>query len=241
MATLFKQLRVLVVAADPAGSLPVCDLLRGLEVGHIVALPADAAVLALPGDALRCNLLLCDLGTPCRTANDFIWHVRITDPDIPIIALKDGDTLGERDARLSGADIVLDKPLSRPALEAALRDLLIAKRAYFARSPAEAGHAGALPRDLHAASAAAAENPARMRAQLQQMWLENARLRARLPDADPRFVAIKRRFAAFYHPDSRTGSGLTPALRSAVFKEFWAEFDRVEQAGRTAGLDRGTG
>lgn len=260
MATLFSQLRVLVVAADPAGQLPPCDLLRALGVGHVEALPADAAVLALLDGALRCNLVLCDLGTPCRAASDFIWHVRITDPDIPIIALKGGGAIddrigarsgartGDRGARLSGADVVLGKPLSRPALDAALHNLLIAKHEYFALPPAEAGHARVLPRDLHAAPAEAADDPARLRAALQRAWLENARLRAQPaalplspPAADPRFAAIKRRFAAFYHPDSRAGSGLSPALRGAVFKEFWAEFGRVEQAGRIAGPDRGTG
>lgn len=247
MATMFSQLRVLVVAADPAGQLPPCDLLRALGVGHVEALPADAAVLALLDGALRCNLVLCDLGTPCRAANDFIWHVRITDPDIPIIALKGGGAIdaridartGDRSARLSGADVVLGKPLSRPALDAALHSLLVAKREYFARPPAEAGHAGALPRNLHAPPVDAADDPAQLRAALQRAWLENARLRAQPailplspPVADPRFAAIKRRFAAFYHPDSRAGSSLAPALRGAVFKEFWAEFGRIEQAGR---------
>jgi len=255
MATVFSQLRVLVVAADPAAQLPPCDLLRGLGVGHVVALAADAAGLALLDSALRCNLVLCDLGTPYRAANDFIWHVRIGDPDIPIIALKGDGSIGDRGAQLSGADVVLGKPLSRPALDAALHGLLVAKREYFARPPGAAGQAFTLPRDLHAgpadAAADAADDPVQLRAQLLRVRLENARLRA-LPAALPlpmplpaaadlRFTAIKRRFAAFYHPDSKAGSGLAPALRSAVFKDFWAEFGRIEQAGRAAGPGRGTG
>ena len=46
---------------------------------------------------------------------------------------------------------------------------------------------------------------------------------------DFRFKEVKRRFAKRYHPNNVTASGMEAAIRAEVFKEFWAEFQAVEE------------
>ncbi len=50
------------------------------------------------------------------------------------------------------------------------------------------------------------------------------------PADSSRFRAAKLAFARMYHPDRGSGSELDRLIRSQVFKEFWAELERIEKA-----------
>lgn len=45
-----------------------------------------------------------------------------------------------------------------------------------------------------------------------------------------RFRSAKLAFARLYHPDNARGSDLERSLRTQVFKEFWAELERIERS-----------
>lgn len=225
METLFAQLRVLVVDADPDDLAAARTALGALGVGHVAALPVGPAALALLDASLRYNLILCDLGTLHTAATGFIWHVRLTDADIAILAVSGGSLLADRAAMMAGADAVLHRPLTPLALKLALHTLFAARPAGLAPASPVAGKAQALPRRLQSA-AAPLQSPPRPATPVYV-------LQAAPPDE--RFNVIKRRFASLYHPDSVADSSLAREARSAVFKEFWAEFERVEKAGRLPG------
>jgi multidrug resistance efflux pump len=49
------------------------------------------------------------------------------------------------------------------------------------------------------------------------------------PEEASRFRAAKLAFARLYHPDRAAGSELDKAIRGQVFREFWAELERIEK------------
>ena len=52
--------------------------------------------------------------------------------------------------------------------------------------------------------------------------------RLRSGPADAKFKEIKSRFAKRYHPNGGRYSGIEATVRAEVFKEFWTEFEDVE-------------
>lgn len=50
-----------------------------------------------------------------------------------------------------------------------------------------------------------------------------------MPEDGSRFRAAKMAFARLYHPDRASGSELDKAFRGQVFREFWAELERIEK------------
>ena len=46
---------------------------------------------------------------------------------------------------------------------------------------------------------------------------------------DARFRAAKAAFARLYHPDRTRTEGIERLIREQVFKEFWAEIERIER------------
>lgn len=48
---------------------------------------------------------------------------------------------------------------------------------------------------------------------------------------DKRFTDAKRAFARLYHPNSANGAGIEKVVRAEIFKEFWAELERIEAQG----------
>jgi len=48
---------------------------------------------------------------------------------------------------------------------------------------------------------------------------------------DRRFRELKKRFALMFHPDHIRRDDPEKAMRSEVFKEFWAEIERIEKEG----------
>lgn len=213
MAAQFDQLRILVVdaAAETAGSLHAA--LRASGIQHVELLAGGPAALALLDTARHFDLVLCDLGALPVAGSSFIWHLRLTDPDIPILALTGGSVMADHAAMSSGADAVLHRPFAALALKIALHGLL--------HPPPEAP-APEQPAPAPRMSARMPPPPVRATA----VFVSPAAA------PDMRFGAIKRRFAMLYHPDSGVASGLAREVRSAVFKEFWPEFERVEKAGR---------
>lgn len=74
--------------------------------------------------------------------------------------------------------------------------------------------------DLADARASAAE---------QQLRRAEQRPAAAAPSGgDRRFTDAKRAFARLYHPNSSTGTGIEKVVRAEIFKEFWAELERIE-------------
>lgn len=213
MAARFDQLRILVVDAAVETASGLYDALTGLGIRHVALLPGGPAALALIDTTIRYDLVLCDLGALPAAGSSFIWHLRLTDPDIPILALTGGSVLADHAAMASGADAVLHRPFAALALKIALHALLA--------TSADLQPAKTRP-DAPGRPPAADPVPSRATAVFVSPVV--------VPDA--RFGAIKRRFAALYHPDSTAASSLGREARSTVFKEFWAEFERVEKAAK---------
>lgn len=213
MAARFDQLRILVVDAAAETASGLHDVLTGLGIRHVDMQSGGPAALALLDTNLRYDLVLCDLGALPATGSSFIWHLRLTDPDMPILALTGGSAMADHAAMASGADAVLHRPFAALALKIALSALLL--------DP---------PADAQPAAPQSAAEPAVPRAAAAPRATAVFVSPVVVPDA--RFGAIKRRFAALYHPDSGAASSLAREARSAVFKEFWAEFERVEKAGK---------
>lgn len=64
---------------------------------------------------------------------------------------------------------------------------------------------------------------------------EVGRLKARLAEAesgvavtDRKFRQAKAAFARRYHPDRHDGGGIEAQVRTEVFRDFWAELQRIE-------------
>ncbi len=53
---------------------------------------------------------------------------------------------------------------------------------------------------------------------------------APLAEEPGRFRAAKLAFARMYHPDRGSGSDMDRLIRAQVFKEFWAELERIEKS-----------
>jgi hypothetical protein len=53
------------------------------------------------------------------------------------------------------------------------------------------------------------------------------------PDqSDKRYGTLRRFLAKQFHPDQAPGSGIEKMIRSEMFKEIWAEIDRIDAEGR---------
>ncbi|MFM2148387.1 MAG: hypothetical protein RLZZ187_693 [Pseudomonadota bacterium] len=84
------------------------------------------------------------------------------------------------------------------------------------------GRARALARAEGARAAALAEEVQRLRVELRL-------LRAKGGAADDRFLRAKREFARRFHPDRLPRSAPDRALRTGIFREFWAVLKRIER------------
>ena len=84
------------------------------------------------------------------------------------------------------------------------------------------GRARALARAEGARAAALAEEVQRLRVELRL-------LRAKGGGADDRFLRAKREFARLFHPDRLPRGAPDRALRTGIFREFWAVLKRIER------------
>ena len=84
------------------------------------------------------------------------------------------------------------------------------------------GRARALARAEGARAAALAEEVQRLRVELRL-------LRAKGGGADDRFLRAKREFARLFHPDRLQRGAPDRALRTGIFREFWAVLKRIER------------
>ena len=84
------------------------------------------------------------------------------------------------------------------------------------------GRARALARAEGARSAALADEVQRLRVELRL-------LRAGSAAVDDRFLRAKREFARRFHPDKLPRGAPDRAIRSGIFREFWAVLKRIER------------
>ncbi|WP_119419689.1 hypothetical protein [Desertibaculum subflavum] len=94
--------------------------------------------------------------------------------------------------------------------------------------------ASADPKDLHLLKAENAE----LRRKGRIAVAERDKLRALIADleanrgyesnATARFEKAKKAFARLYHPDNQRGTTIERAVRTEIFKEFWAELEKIE-------------
>ena len=84
------------------------------------------------------------------------------------------------------------------------------------------GRARALARAEGARAAALADEVQRLRVELRL-------LRAGSAAVDDRFLRAKREFARRFHPDKLPRGAPDRAIRSGIFREFWAVLKRIER------------